>query len=227
MLLHDVSRPSVQFLRAQPWFAPLSEDERTRVAGHAYTLQGNKGDVMLHAGEEVKGWYAVLSGLVKIQSQSAEGRLAAFMGIPAGEWLGGGSVMKQEPRRYDVIALRETELLCLPRAEFEALRETSLAFNHALADHLNLRLGQAMAIIEAGRIRSPEQRVALSLSRMFWHGRRSVHLSQEELGILAGLSRQTVNGVLKDLERQGIVTLESGRVGIADESRLMAMLDDQ
>jgi CRP/FNR family cyclic AMP-dependent transcriptional regulator len=215
MLLHDSSRPAVQFLQAQPWFAQLPAPERVRVAGA----------VMLHANQEVKGWYAVLSGLVKIQSQNAEGRLSAFMGVPGGEWLGGGSVMKDEPRRYDVIALRETELLCLPRAEFAQLRATSLPFNHALSDHLNLRLGQAMAIIEAGRIRSPEQRVALSLSRMFWHGRRSLALSQEELAVLAGLSRQTVNGILKEFERQQIVTLDFGRVGIADEARLMALLD--
>jgi CRP/FNR family cyclic AMP-dependent transcriptional regulator len=227
MLLHDSSRPAVQFLQMQPWFAGLPAEERVRLAGRVFTLHGHKGDVMLAAGEEVKGWYAVLTGLVKIQSQNAEGRLSAFLGVPGGEWFGGGSVMKDEPRRYEVIALRETEMLCLPRAEFEKLRATSLAFNHALADHLNLRLGQAMAIIEAGRIRSPEQRVALSLSRMFWHGRRSLSLSQEELGVLAGLSRQTVNGVLKEFERQGLVTLDFGKVGIANEAGLTALLDER
>ena len=225
-MLADPSRPAAQFLQMQPWFAALAPDVRTRVADSMSLLQGAKGDVLLRAGDAVDGWYAVLYGLVKIQSQSSEGKLAAFLGVPAGEWFGGGSAMKDEPRRYDVIALRETELLCLPRSEFEALRRTSLPFNHALADHLNLRLSQAMAIIEAGRIRSPEQRVALSLSRMFWHGRRSLSLSQEELGVLAGLSRQTVNGVLKEFERQGIVKLDFGKVGIADEAALARLLDD-
>ena len=225
MLMHDASRPAVAFLQAQPWFAALPAADRVRVAGATGVITGSRGDVLLHAGEPVAGWYAVLSGLVKIQSQNADGRLAAFLGVPGGEWLGGGSVMKDEPRRYDVIALWPTELLCLPRAEFEHLRRTSLTFNHALADHLNLRLAQAMAIIEAGRIRSPEQRVALALSRMFWHGQRSLALSQEELAVLAGLARQTVNGILKGFERQGLVTLAFGRVGIRDEAGLTALLD--
>lgn len=225
-MLRPLSRPGLQFLQLHPWFGSLPEAVRARVAERTQELVGRKGDVMLRAGDDVGGWYAVLSGLVKIQSQSAEGRLSAFLGVPAGEWFGAGSVIKDEPRRYDVIALRDSEMLVLPRAETELLRNTSLPFNHFVADQLNLRLAQAMAIIEAGRVRSPEQRVALSLSRLFWQGRNKLNLSQEELGTLAGLSRQTVNGVLKEFERRGIVTLEFGRVGIRDEAQLQAAVDD-
>ena len=59
--------------------------------------------------------------------------------------------MKPEPRRYHVVALRPTTLLCLPLPLFATLRETSLGFNQFLVQHLNMRLGQAMTIIEAGR----------------------------------------------------------------------------
>lgn len=223
-MLHDISRPSTQFLRMQPWFARLPQELRERVTDRVFTQQGGKGEALLHAGEPVKGWYAVVSGLVKLQSQSAQGRLSVFLGVPGGEWFGEGSAMKSEPRRYDVIALRDTELLCLPRAEFDNLRATSLEFNQALLAQMNMRLGQAMSIIEAGRIRSPEQRVALYLSRLFWHGMRKLDLTQEELGNLAGLSRQTVNRALKALEQQGLVSLQFGRVSILDDDGLAAFL---
>jgi CRP-like cAMP-binding protein len=89
---------------------------------------------------------------------------------------------------------------------------------------MNMRLGQAMSIIEAGRIRSPEQRVALCLSRLFWHGMRKLDLSQEEIGNLVGLSRQTVNRVLQALEQQGLISLDFGRVGILDEAGMAALV---
>jgi CRP/FNR family transcriptional regulator, cyclic AMP receptor protein len=171
----------------------------------------------------VKGLYAVLSGLVKLQSQSSQGRRQGYLGIPGGEWFGEGSVLRKGPWRYDVIALRDTELLCLPRPIFDELRDTSLKFNHALADHLNMRLSQAMAIIETFRLRTPEQRVAMYLGPVLWHGPRKLSLSQEELGILAGLSRQTVNQTLKLLEQQGLVALEFGRVSILDERGLIEL----
>ncbi|MDB5873212.1 MAG: transcriptional regulator, Crp/Fnr family [Ramlibacter sp.] len=222
-MFHDISRPSSQFLHMQRWFADLPQETQVRVADKVFTLQGSKGDVMLRAGEEVQGWYAVLSGLVKLQSQSSGSRRSAYLGIPGGEWFGEGSAMKNDPRRYDVVALRDSELLCLPRAEFADLRATSLKFNQAIAEQLNMRLGQAMAIIETMRLRTPEQRVAMYLGRHLWHGPRKLSLSQEELGILAGLSRQTVNQVLKALEHQGLVSLEFGRVSILSDEGLMAL----
>ena len=221
-MFFDLSRPSTRFLQKQPWFAQLTEEMQTHVANTTFTLAGSKGQVLLPAGGEVQGWYAVLSGLVKLQSSSCQGRLSAFIGVPDGEWFGEGSVLKAEQRRYDVIALRDTELLCLPRVQFNELLAHCLPFNHFLVTHMNRRLGQAMAIIEAGRLRAPEQRVALYLSGVFWQGRRRLVLSQEELGHLAGLSRQTVNRALKSMEQQGLVSLEFGRVTMLDEQALAA-----
>ena len=220
MLVRDPTRPALQFLLSQPWFGQLPRQQQESIAASVFTLQGNKGDVLLHAGEEVKGWYAVLNGLVKLQSQSAEGRRQGFLGIPPGEWFGEGSVMKKTPRLYDAIALRDSELLCLPRAQFEHLAATNLPFSRALCEQLNMRFGQAMGIIEAMRLRTPEQRVAAYLVPPLWNGPRRMVLSQEELGILAGLSRQTVNGMLKELERRGLVSLQFGRVDIVDEEAL-------
>ncbi len=222
MPLEEIALPQHRFLRSQPWFACLPDDTRSSLLDRSLTLAGRKGEVMLEAGAPVKGWYAVLSGLVKLQSTSTDGRVSAFLGVPDGEWFGEGSVLKTEPRRYDVIALRDTVLLCLPRVQFDALLAQSLPFNHFLVAHLNRRLGQAMTIIEAGRLRSPEQRVALYLSRVFWQGRRRLVLSQEELGHLAGLSRQTVNRALKSMEQRGLVSLEFGRVAMLDEQALAA-----
>ncbi|MES2413499.1 MAG: Crp/Fnr family transcriptional regulator [Pseudomonadota bacterium] len=216
----DLSSPSARFLKSQPWFRHVPEQNQARVLESVFTLNARKGDVVLRSGDEVQGWYAVLSGLVKLQSSSAQGRVSAFLGVPDGEWFGEGSAMKAEPRRYDVIALRDTLLLCLRRACFEELMAGCLPFNHFLVAHLNRRLGQAMTIIEAGRLRSPEQRVALYLSHVFWQGRRRLVLSQEELGHLVGLSRQTVNRALKSMEQQGLVSLALGRVTMLDEQAL-------
>lgn len=218
--------PAHRFLAAQPWFAAQDASLRHALQDGVHTLRGAKGEAVLEAGAEVGGWYAVLSGLVMLHSPEARGRQSAFLGVPDGEWFGEGSAMKAEPRRYRVVALRETQLMCLPLPLFQRLRETSLAFNQCLAVHLNMRLGQAMAIIEAGRMRSPEHRVALYLSPLFWRSTRRIHLTQEELGHLAGLSRQTVNRVLRQLEALRIVSLDFGRVAIVDDAALAAYISD-
>lgn len=217
--------PSAErFIACQPWFASLPTDLQERLRHGVYSTEGAKGDIMLRAGSAVEGWHAVLSGLVMLRSPASRGRASAFIGVSDGDWFGEGSAMKPEPRRYDVVALRPTYMMCLPLPLFAALRETSLAFNQFLVLHMNMRLGQAMAIIEAGRMRSTEHRVALYLSRLFWRSTRRLNLTQEEIGQLCGLSRQTVNRVLRALEASGIVSLDFGRVAIVDDDALAAHL---
>ncbi len=218
-----ISDPAERFISSQPWFAGLPSQLQHDIRTGVQLTEGSKGDVMLALGSPAQGWHAVLNGLVMLRSPACQQRSSsAFIGIPDGEWFGEGTAMKAESLRYEVVALRPTQLLCLPLPLFKNLQDTSLAFNQYLSQHLNLRLGQAMAIIDAGRNRSPEHRVALTLSRLFWRSTRRLKLTQEELGQLAGLSRQTVNRTLQALEAQGIVTLDFGSVAIVDDAALNA-----
>jgi len=209
-----------RLLRMQPWFAQLAPALQTSVQRSVFTVRARKGEVILRAGEPARGWYALLSGFVKLQSPGEDDQVSAFLALTGGEWFGEGSVMKDEPRRYEVVALRDCELLCLPRQQFDALLACSIPFNHAVLGHMNLRLGQAMAIIEINRTGSLEQRLALYLSRVFWHGLRKLNLSQAELGCLAGMSRQAANRALRGLSQRGLLTLEFGRVATVDQAGL-------
>lgn len=222
--MFDTPSTADRFIATQPWFASLPGALQAQVRNGVAVTAGAKGEVMLPAATAVQGWHAVLSGLVMLRSPSSSARASAFIGIPDGEWFGEGSALKPEPRKYDVVALRPTQMLCLPLPLFATLHESSLAFNQFLVQHLNLRLGQAMTIIEAGRTQSPEHRVALYLSRLFWRSTRRLNLTQDELGQLVGLSRQTVNRVLRTLEALGIVSLDFGKVAIVDDEALGAYL---
>ena len=219
MLLEPRSPASV-FLHAQPWFATLSAQEKNELLDAMVLRKAAKGEVLLAEGDPIDGWYGVLSGMAKLQTKAPDGRLSAFLGVPAGEWFGEGSVLKGGFWRYDVIALRDTTLIGMPLAHFQHLYRHSLPFAHFLIEHLNMRLGQAMSAIESGRLRSPDERVAQYLSHFFWSGLRKITLSQEDLGHLAGLSRQTINRVLKQFEAQGWVSLEFGRVDILNQAAL-------
>lgn len=213
MTSHPIDRfQAMRLLRAQPWFAELPPELQDAVQQSAYTLRARRGQVALPAGESAQGWYAVVWGFVKLQSPLDDEQVSAFLALTAGEWFGEGAVMKDEARRYEAVALRDTVLLCVPRRSFHQLMAHSLPFARAVTAHLNQRLVQAMAIIEASRTRSLEKRLALYLSRTLGHGAEHLQLSQEELGCLAGMSRQAVNRTLQVLERRGLVTLAHGRV---------------
>jgi CRP-like cAMP-binding protein len=218
-------KPAVRFLLSQPWFAALPPTLQADIECKIFTLSAARGAAILPANEPTQGWYGVLHGLVKISGRATAGRRSDFLGVAAGDWFGEGAVLKNEHRRYEVVALRDTELLCLPSATFHTLFASSIDFNQFLVRCMNLRLSQAMAMIEAGRTRSPEQRIALSLSRLFWNRTRQLDLTQDELASLAGMSRQTANRVLNALQQQGVISLSMNRIRVLDDAALSKLME--
>lgn len=211
-------------MRTQRWFVELDATNQAAVLQTGYTLDVQRGQVALADNEPAQGWYAVVHGLVKLSARGPKGRRSDYAGVAAGEWFGEGTVLKHETRRYQVIALRDTTLLCIPATAFHALAKGNLGFNQFLVERLNLRLAQAMATVEAGRNRDPEQRIALALSRLFWNRLRQLDLTQDELASLAGMSRQTANRALCTLQERGFISQAFNRIKVLDDEGLTRLL---
>src|SRR3982750_1360929 len=118
-------------------------------------------------GDQFEYWTGVVTGLARMGIVSAGGKAASFAGLTAGAWFGEGSVLKQEPRRYDVMALRDTRLALMDRATFFWLFENSVGFNRFLVRQLNERLGQFIGMLEGNRTLDAPAGLARSLASPF------------------------------------------------------------
>jgi CRP-like cAMP-binding protein len=214
-----------EHLRDTLWAGSLSEAQLLRVEESTEDLYFRAGTAVCRKGESVEAWIGVLEGLVKIHTVSAGGRPLTFTGVPAGGWLGEGSLLKSEPRRYDVLALRDSRIARVPRATFEWLMDNSIGFNRFLLRQLNERLAQFIALVEYERLLDADARVARCLGELFnpilYPGLGSrLAISQEEVGYLAGVSRQRVNQALRKLEAEGLLEVEYGGVRVLDVDAL-------
>ena len=204
------------------WGRTLSTGELDTVVTETVRKDFAAGAYVCRKGEPVEAWIGVLDGLVKISSISAEGKPVSFSGVPAGGWFGEGSLLKQaEPRLYDVVALRDSRIAFMPRATFMRLLDNSIAFNRFLLKQINERLGQFIATVENDRLLEPDARVARTLAQLFnpllFPGTAAqLQLSQEEIGLLSGVSRQRANQALQVLEKAGLLTIEYGGVRVLD-----------
>lgn len=203
------------------WTAALTPEQRARVLSDLAVQQASAGDQICRKGEDVDAWVGVLGGLVKITSSAPDGRALSFTGVPAGGWFGEGSLLKHEPRRYDVFALRDSVVARLPRATFEWLLDTSIAFNRFVLVQLNERLGQFIARLEYEYLLGPEAKLARSVADLFnpilypGSGLR-LEISQAEIALLVGTSRQRVNQSLQALEKAGLLAIEYGAIRVLD-----------
>jgi len=118
-------------------------------------------------GEAVDYWLGIVDGLAKMASNWRTGKATSFVGLSSGSWFGEGSLMKDEPRRYDVIALRESRIAYMKRSRFQHLLDHSIPFNRFLLLQLNERLSQFIGMIEHERLLDSDSRLARCLASMF------------------------------------------------------------
>ncbi len=208
-------------LALSPWTRELSAAHLERVRAAIMVREFEAGSTVCRKGDPASVWVGVIDGLVKLHSLSPAGKSVTFAGIPAGGWFGEGSVLKGEPLKYDIVALRDSRIALMPEATFRWLLDTSIAFNRFLLTQLNERLGQFIGMVEHDRLLAPDARVARTLAALFNPHlypvtEAHIQISQEELGYLAGASRQRVNRALRVLAATGLIKIDYGLVTVLD-----------
>ena len=210
-----------ELLRTSLWGRSLSEEEMLKALAGTCERTFAAGAFICMKGAPVEQWMGIVSGLGKMASHWTTGKTTSLTGITTGGWFGEGSLLKKEPRRYDVMAIRETRVAFMNRSTFEWLLDHSIHFNRYLLTQINERLGQFIGMIENERMLDTDARIARGLAALFnpvlYPGtNRLLQISQEELGYLAGVSRQRANQGLKVLEEAGLVRSEYGGIHVID-----------
>ncbi len=186
------------------------------------------GSTVREFGLHSDAWIGVIDGLMKMRILSPDGRDVSLAGLHAGGWFGEGSVLKGEPRRYEILALREATLAMMDRQTFYWLFENSLPFNQFLVRQLNQRLGQFIGQVIHDRMLSTTARVARTISTMFDpvlypDAGNSLEITQEEIGLIAGLTRPVANQALRALVAKKLIRLEYGKIVALDVEKLRAL----
>jgi CRP/FNR family cyclic AMP-dependent transcriptional regulator len=214
------------------WFRALTDEHQALVIASAHAEHMSGGAWIARRQEPSDYWIGVHSGLIKLAIYNASGRSCTFSGVPPGGWFGEGSVIKRELRKYEVATIQPSLVMFVPSATFHALLESSLPFNRFVICQLNNRMGEFIASIQNSRLLDVDARVAQCLAQLFNPDLypdtgRTLLISQEEVGLLAGVSRQRVNHAFQNLERLGMVRLAYNQIDVLDLEALSAFGRDQ
>ena len=219
-----------QFRQMAFWSSELTEPEFERARRGTIERAYPKGSYICHRGDKLDAWIGVVDGLLKLGTISESGKDVTLAGLRSGGWFGEGSVLKDEPRQYDLAALRDTRLALMNRATFMWLFENSVGFNRFLVRQFNERLGQFIAMVEYDRTLNATARLARSIAWLFNpvlypRGESYLEISQEEMGLLSGISRPAANEALKTLEARGLIKLERMGIVVRDLAKLLRQRD--
>jgi CRP-like cAMP-binding protein len=207
------------------WFRALAHEHQAMVLAHGHAEHLDSGAWVARRQEPSDYWIGVHSGLIKLAIYNASGRSCTLSGVPPGGWFGEGSVIKRELRKYEVATIQPSLVMFVPSDIFHTLLESSLPFTGFVIRQLNNRMGEFIASIQNSRLLDVDARVAQSLAQLFNPDlypdtARTLVISQEEVGLLAGVSRPRINQTLQNLERLGIVRLAYNQIDVLDLERL-------
>lgn len=216
-------------LERSAWFRGLPDALRAalRAAGRVRTVRA--GERLFMRGDPDDGVYCVLEGAVRVGAASMGGREALLAVVGPTSWFGEITLFDGGPRTHDAYAERDSTLFHVPRAPLAALLDATPAWWHAFGLLLTQKLRLAFDAIEEAALLPAAARVArrlLVLARSYGEEpggggeHRVVSVPQEDLALMLALSRQTVNQILRQFERDGLVVLRYGQIEIADAERL-------
>jgi small-conductance mechanosensitive channel/CRP-like cAMP-binding protein len=123
-------------------FAPLTAEERRRLAERARTLLFGPGELVLSAGSEGGSMFVVLRGRIEIRVPKPDGPRVRVAEMGPGEVFGEMSLLTGEPRSADAWALEEAELMEVRKAEMGELLAQNEALAEALSMQVSTRLGE-------------------------------------------------------------------------------------
>lgn len=220
-----------QVLGLVPYFAGLGEAEMDVVHAAFHARHMLPGTTLVSAGDPAENLLVIVSGRVKLISDSAGGAEHLVDVLGPGDSFGALPLLGQERNESRAEALTGGCLLVASTDEFASLVTTFPQVAVAVLEDVSARLRSAHARLRDAASAPVEVRLAstlLTLSDRFGEpvaGGRSLGapLSQEDLAALTGSTLETVNRVLATWRKQGWVETGRRRLVIADGAALEAV----
>lgn len=218
------------------WFSEIGDALQQRLLGAAIVRRlGNK-ERLFSRGDPPCGLYAVVEGVIQISGMNSRSEVekeAVLTLVEPPDWFGEIALFDSLPRTHDAFADGPAVVLQIPQAAISALLRDHPAFWRELGLLMSHKLRLAFAAMEETALLPAPVRLASRLLLMTegYGGRHDVtlqrrilKLSQEQLSRLLGITRQTTNQILKNLEQRHIIRLHRNEIEILDRDQLRAVV---
>jgi CRP/FNR family transcriptional regulator len=216
-------KPSIRDL---PLFSELSVEELRQLMRRSAVRSYKRGDIIFTEGDPYAGLYIVLSGHVKVFKTNREGKeqilhifgaREPFADVPL--FIGGAYPASAQ-------ALEESRLLFIARQAFLDLLQGNTELCLCMLGAFARRLRQMVDLVDAIALKE----VTLRLARYLFDETRNTSgavvrlpISKANLAALLGTIPETLSRSLRQLEEDGIITVQGKEILISDKRHLQQL----
>lgn len=198
--------------------APLSQDDVTALAATLRTRAVERGEVLFHGGVATEAVWIVQRGRVELSVGSGRRRSVVHV-LQPGDVDGDIQHLLDMPLPYTGRALDECTVLSLSAADFERL----LAESQHIARRWLSSVAQRLAVSQTRIIGLLGRSLTEQVARLLLDEAvdNEVPLPQRTLAAMLGVQRPSLNKILKEFERQGLIEVRYAAIGLLDHKGLL------
>lgn len=213
--------PLVAALSTNDFFSGLGPEIIQIIADLCVTQSLADGETLFLKGDPGDALYCVRRGRVLIMASTASGKQLILNVLGSGDVFGEIALLDGRSRTADAMASGPTELLMITRADFKDLLRRQPEIAVRLIELLCARLRWTSDRMEEASLLALPPRLARRLLKLAEDFGDEIEISQEELSILVGSARETVNRQLQVWRRSGAVELGRSRIRIVDRAQIV------
>lgn len=225
------AHPKLWYLQQFRLIDALTDAQKQSVEKMTRMLELKRGQRIYLPGDPSDQIFLVKVGVVKITTGNGDHDTILALLYP-GDIFGELAMIEDAPRDHVAEVIEDTVLCALNRDLLLQLIQQCPALGYRITKLMGLRLRRLSTRVEELLYKSAHARVAntlLDLARDY--GVRDddgvlipIRLNQADLGNLVGLARETVNIVLQDFRRRGLVETNRFNLRLKDPEKLKGVV---
>ena len=176
-------------------------------------------EVLYHRGDTAAHANVVQEGLVKAMLFDDDGRVALVALHGPGEMFGELALFSDTPREATAIAVVPTTVVQVTRDAYWRILERNPKACGAMFAHLGRTIQRLEERYEDLVFQDVPGRLAKYLLEIDQQGTQ-LPITQDDLAAAIGSTRVTVNKLLADLERRGLIRVDRRRIEVKDRAAL-------
>jgi len=206
----------IDFLRHHWLFGVLEEAQLKAISEEFLTKTYKTGQHIFYQSDPAAYLYVILKGEVSIETTSEGGKVIKITHLADADIFGELALIDNGLRSAGALAIKTTEIVCLPKAIFQRILERNPFFSQKLLIVLAERLRDTNVQVESLVTLSLLQRTAKLLLQLQLREGDHLNITQKQLSERLFASREKVNAKLKILERMRAIEIRRGSIDILD-----------
>jgi CRP-like cAMP-binding protein len=215
-------------LKFYNWLACLPKIIQDEISNCMTERTLSDGEALFHIGDESNDLYEIVTGKIKCNMYSYDGKEVVISTLLSGETFGEQGLLDGLPRATNTYSVSTSQVKVLNKKHFSQLREKYPEINAKLLVMFSHRMRMAFEINTDNLTLPLRQRLLRCLYRITVSisatptvdDTLSVEISHDELARMVGASRQNISKELKQMERDNLLTIQYGKIIINSLQKL-------